>query len=76
MLAVRGHNIKRAHDFEHTRALVYSNYAINRDPKKAFPSIEKFWPLPTDGDTAAEEQSEGDRLYQKLQKFKKENLHK
>ena len=34
--------------FEHTRAICYYVAASNRDPKKAFPTMQKFWPLPTD----------------------------
>lgn len=48
---VEAHNRKVSKDFEHTRAICYYVAASNRDPKKSFPSIQKFWPLPTDGDT-------------------------
>lgn len=46
----RGHEIKRSHDFEHTRAIVYALAASNWDPKKSMPTLQKFWPLLTDGD--------------------------
>lgn len=77
MLTMKGFATKRSHEFEHTRAIVYNNIAINRDPKKPFPTIDKFWPLPTDNNEASEieNEAEGKRLLEKLQKFKKENLH-
>jgi hypothetical protein len=39
---------RRSMEFEHTRAICYYMVAVNRDPKKALPTMEKFWPLPTD----------------------------
>jgi len=78
LLTVRGFSKKRSHDFEHTRAIVYNILAVNRDPKKPFPAIEKLWPLPTDDIESMEEEKEkeGKRLWEKLQKFKKEKLYK
>lgn len=38
--------------------------------------MEKFWPLPTDGDGIKSDDIEGDRLLKKLRKFQKEKLHK
>lgn len=78
VLTCRGFAIKRSHDFEHTRAIVYNSAAIHRDPKKAFPKIEKFWPLPTDDLEAIEkaDEEEGDRLKEKLDAFKKKYMHK
>lgn len=71
---VRGFNQKRSHEFEHTRAICYHILAVNRDPKKPFPSIEKFWPLSTDD--AIDEQAEEKRLLAILDKFKKGKLYK
>lgn len=78
VLTCRGFAIKRSHAFEHTRAVVYNNAALNRDPKKAFPTIEKFWPLPTDDADAGESdmENEGKRLHDKLQHFIKNKMHK
>lgn len=74
VLTLRGFANRRSHDFEHTRAIVYYQLMVNRDPKKPFPSMEKFWPLRTDDTEGIEsdEEEEGKRLYEKLQKFKKE----
>lgn len=71
---VRGFNQKRSHEFEHTRAICYNILAVNRDPKKPFPAIEKFWPLSTDEeiDMDAEEK----RLLGILEKFKKDKPYK
>lgn len=44
----RGHARKRAQEFEHTRIVTYTIAAANRDPSKPFPTIEAYWPLPTD----------------------------
>jgi len=48
---------------------------VNRDPKKVFPSIEKFWPLPTDDD-GIDDKSEEKRLMGILEKFKQGKLYK
>lgn len=71
---VRGFNQKRSHEFEHTRAICYNILAVNRDPKKPFPTIEKFWPLSTD--EAVDEQAEEKRLLAILDKFKQGKLYK
>lgn len=44
-------NKRTARQYEHTRVICYYIAAANRDPKKSFPSLQKFWPLPTDGKT-------------------------
>ncbi len=50
--------------------------AVNRDPKKVFPTIEKFWPLPTDKDGSVDEKAEEKRLMGILEKFKQGKLYK
>lgn len=52
---MRAYNRMRANQFEHTRVIVYTLASANRDPKKPWPSIEEFWPLPTDKDGAKKE---------------------
>lgn len=74
VLTVRGFNKKRSREFEHTRSICYHIVAVNRDPKKPFPKIEKFWPLPTDDENAPSEQQEYKRLKEKLNKFKQGKL--
>lgn len=74
ILTRRGHGIKRSHEFEHTRAIVYHFISVHRDPNKPFPSMEKFWPLPTDDHDIDE--NDAKRLEEKLEKFIKEKLHR
>lgn len=50
-LASEAHHTRTSKQFEHTRAISYMIAAANRDPKRSFPTIEKWWPLPTDGET-------------------------
>jgi len=61
-------------EFEHTRALCYHIIAVNRDPKKPFPTMQKFWPLPTDADNLQDEQTEYKRLKGILNKYKQGKL--
>jgi hypothetical protein len=44
-------HLKKSKEFEHTRAICWYIAGSNRDPKKSFPSLQKFWPLPTDENT-------------------------
>lgn len=74
MLLVRGYNQARAYQFEHTRAICYTVLSVNRDPKKPFPTMEKYWPLPTDD--VVDEKAEEKRLLGILEKFKKGKLYK
>jgi hypothetical protein len=49
---VEAYNTRISRQYEHTRAICYYIAAANRDPKKPFPqTMQKFWPLPTDGHT-------------------------
>jgi hypothetical protein len=68
-----GYQKKRSQDFEHTRAIVYMIAATNRDPKKSFPTIREFWPLPTD--SKVDDESEGKRLQAVMDAYK-ESLKK
>lgn len=58
--------------------IVYTLCSIYRDPKNPIPPIEQFWPLPTDDLEGNKEQreKEGDRLAEKLRKFKQKHLKK
>lgn len=67
---VRAYNKDRSRQFEHTRAICYYIAAVNRDPKKSFPTIEKFWPLPSDSDGAPSEEAEYKRLKDRLNQYK------
>jgi len=66
---------RRSHDFEHTRAICYHIAAVNRDPKKPFPSIAKYWPLPTDDDGQLDDQTEYKRLKGILAQYKQGKLN-
>lgn len=49
---VEAYNLRISRQYEHTRAVCFYIAAANRDPKKPFPAtMQKFWPLPTDGHT-------------------------
>jgi hypothetical protein len=43
-----GFQIRKAREMEPYRLIAYCTLAANRDPKKPFPTIDKFWPLYTD----------------------------
>ncbi len=44
-----GYQVKRCHDFEHTRALWYIQVRCNWDSEKGVcPPVHELWPLPTD----------------------------
>ena len=75
-MALRGFSQRRSREFEHTRAIVYTTYKMNVMDSKNLPPMEKFWPLPTDVSNKVNDEEEGDRLYEKLQKFKRERLFK
>jgi hypothetical protein len=48
MLMVRGYDRVRTKQFEHTRVIVYTMAAANRDPNKPMPAMQEWWPLSTD----------------------------
>lgn len=50
-----GYHRRNNKQWEHTRMIIYFIAAANRDPKKSFPSITKFMPLPTDEDNEVKE---------------------
>jgi hypothetical protein len=72
----RGYNRRRSQAFEHTRAICYHIAAVNRDPKKSFPTMQKYWPLPTDEDSEPDEQTEYKRLKSLLNNYKQGKLQK
>jgi hypothetical protein len=50
VLMARGWNNERSYNLESARLISYTIAGANRDPKKSFPSIYKFLPLPTDNE--------------------------
>ena len=64
----RGRTKKRSRDFEPARAVAWTIGMVNRDPKKSFPNLYDFWPLPTDKKEDLKEK--GDLLQQKLNRYK------
>jgi hypothetical protein len=47
---------------------VYQLAAVNRDPKRKFPSISEFMPLPTD--KQVDQNAEGKRLQDVMNQYK------
>jgi hypothetical protein len=47
-LLLEGCKIRSSRDWEHTRALLYQEAAINRDPKKKLLPMRQWMPLITD----------------------------
>lgn len=45
---VEGWNQQRSYGLEGARIVAYAIAATNRDPKKSFPKMTEFLPLPTD----------------------------
>lgn len=68
VLMHEGYSKRRSFQWEHTRAILYGYCAVNRDPKKKFPSIQQFMPLSTDAEV--DEQTEGKRLQAHIDKYK------
>lgn len=58
---VEGWNRQRSYNLEGFRIVAYTIAATNRDPKKSFPKLEEFMPLPTD-DLQTTEEKEKDLL--------------
>jgi hypothetical protein len=48
LLIYEGYSLRYYKQLEQTRMISYTIAAANRDPKKPFPSIHRFMPLPTD----------------------------
>lgn len=68
-----GYHIRNSRQLEQTRLICYFIAAANRDPKKHFPSIQKFMPLPTDEENEAKENEEwATRAKEAFERLKKE----
>lgn len=65
---LEGWQIKNSRHWEHTRVIAYNILAVNRDPKKRFPSIQEYMPLPTD--VVVNEDAEADRMQKKMDEYK------
>lgn len=48
LIVMNGYYQRGTDDWKRSRVVAYSIAAANRNPKKPFPSIEKFMPLPGD----------------------------
>lgn len=72
VLMHEGYSRRRSYAWEHTRAILYGYCAVNRDPKKSFPSIQQFMPLLTDSEV--DEQTEGKRLQARMDEYKRKKL--
>lgn len=54
ILSVQGYRNGVIEQWRMTRQTVYTIAAVNRNPKKPFPAIEKFLPLPGDDELLKE----------------------
>lgn len=54
--------------WEHTRVIAYNILAVNRDPKKSFPSLKEYMPLRTDPEI--DEDSEAARMQRLMDEYK------
>jgi hypothetical protein len=70
---VEGWNRQRSYGLESARIIAYSIAATNRDPKKSFPKMQEFMPLPTDEvQTQEEKEAELMDTYNRIrEKYKK-----
>lgn len=68
---LKGWEKRSSREWEHTRLVAWNILAVNRDPKKNFPSIAEYIPLPTD--VKIDENSEALRM-QKAMDDHKERL--
>lgn len=57
-LISEGYSLRNLKEWERTRAIIYTIASVNRNPKKPFPTIQKFMPLPTD----EAEEREGEKI--------------
>lgn len=62
----RGYDKKRSLEFEHTRVICYTLAAVNRSSEKAFPTMNEFWPLPTDEEAVKETKEELEEMHARL----------
>jgi hypothetical protein len=59
---------KQVTAWKQTREIVYTLAAVNRDPKKPFPTREKFMPLPGDEEMIQQNHERRKREYQEQRK--------
>lgn len=65
---LEGWEQRNARRWEQTRVIAYNILAVNRDPKKGFPSIKEYMPLRSD--PVIDEQSEAARLQKVMDDYK------
>jgi hypothetical protein len=63
-----GLQVRNSRQWEHTRVIAWTIAAANRDPKKPFPTIRDFMPLPTD--PVIDETSEAARMQKAMDDYK------
>lgn len=62
----RGYERMQSKQFEHTRAITYMMAATNRDSAKNFPTMQQFWPLPTDAIEEERKKDEAMEFYEQM----------
>jgi len=66
LIFLEGYNERMINEWRRTRQVAYTIAAANRNPKKSFPSIYKYMPLPGDKATAAKKTSDLKRRYEEI----------
>jgi len=61
---------RQCKQWEQTRIIAYNILAVNRNPKKNFPTITEYMPLPTDPKVDME--SEAARMQEVMDKYKEQ----
>lgn len=71
----RGFLYRLAKDWEQTRLIAYNILAVNRNPKKYFPSITEYLPLYTDEDSKENDGDREKKLLEVMRKHKSGELY-
>ncbi|MBA3830204.1 MAG: hypothetical protein H0X33_14790 [Taibaiella sp.] len=71
LLRYAGYQLKRAHEFEHTRVLWHIHVQLNWDSEKKgkCPSMQEMWPLITDEDELVKIEESEKAEYEHLRKI-------
>lgn len=70
LLALKAYRVKRSHEFENTRAIIWTYSMINRGKNDPYLTMHEFWPLETDGITTEDPKDFETRAKEHLRKVR------
>lgn len=68
---LEGYQQRIIQEWQHTRRIAYTIAAANRNPKKQFPSMHKWMPLPGDEEMMAEHRASRKKQYEEIKEHYK-----